>query len=72
MFDEDAVFSDALFLVNHPAWAPRDLAQASEELIDTMILIENAVTTARERAQRQANRGQSRAAQVAAQSRRRR
>ena len=72
VWDEDRVFDDALFLRNHPAWTPRDLAEANEELIETMVMIDSAVGEARQREAQRAGRGQSRAAQLAAQMRGRR
>lgn len=68
VFDDDRVFADALFLHNHPGWSPRDLADAPEELIETMNVITAAVATARDKEARR-SRGPSRAAMLASQSR---
>lgn len=50
--EDDPVFSDAVFLANHPGWTPTDLANASEELLEVMAMLTNAsaAVVARERA----------------------
>lgn len=43
------MFSDAVFLANHPNWSPTDLAAAPEELLEVMAMLDSAVAAVRDR-----------------------